>query len=357
MKKIFLLFALVIIALWWFGFANSNTPPVALSKRIFANSLRIRTLGKRFMLHRKGDRLLYATARKLIDHRLRAWKKNSLSSIPKTIHQIWPYDAPIPDHLALSTMMTKNNHTNFSYTLWTPQMYEEPLTCLLGEEWKTLPPQIIRDLAAATILWRYGGVVVDVETACVQTLSSVLSLGDCIIGFEPPLKNRSYQRRLVLSPSVIAAAPTHPLIQSWLTEMIGRIKGGTKQQKEKYPWICQDSLNFVATRPRQNLKNTLFVGPTYFCPVCPSHIHKFKQKLDGIRKFHHVRRILHALHIIDIPPFTQIARETLGVHMSGGRQARTSLLTLSEPKDGPSQEYGEANAQQKIALETGKERI
>jgi len=325
MKKLF--FLCLIALIWWFGFAHKDEIPVALSKRAFDSALGIRTLGRRFVLHRKCDRVLYKTARKCIDHRLQAWKSHEKSNIPKVIHQIWPFNEPIPDALARAAMTTKTHHGDFVYTLWTPSMFEESLSSLVGAVWKELSPQVIRDLAAATILWQHGGIVVDLETECVQTLAPLLELGNCIIGFEPPLERRSYQRRLVLSPSLIAAEAMHPLIQSWLTEMVGRIQKGTKQQRN-HLWICQDSLSAVASQ--QKVDNILFVSPTYFCPIAPNHIHSFTQNLDGIKKSPLLRRILQALYIVDAPPFSQISRETCGVHMSGGRESKHSLLATEQ---------------------------
>jgi len=324
MKKLF--FLLCTAFLCWSLYTYKKGIPTALSKRSFDHALGTRALGRRFVLHRKIDRTLYTKARGLIDQRLDAWKAHKKTAIPKIIHQIWPIDGPIPDELARASIVTRAHHKDFEYKLWTPDMFEKMLTSLLEDEWRELSPQVIRDLAAAAILWQHGGVVVDLETECVQTLSPLLKLADCIIGFEPPLDNRSYQRRLVLSPSLIATEPTQPIIQSWLTEMITRIKRGTKEQKEKHLWICQDALNSVVSKPKQKLGKALFVSPAFFCPISPGHIQGFTQNLDGIKKTSLVRRILQALCIIDPPPFSQISRETIGVHMSGGRESKFSLL-------------------------------
>jgi hypothetical protein len=111
--------------------------------------------------------------------------------------------------------------------------------------------------------------------------------------------------------------------------MISRIKIGTKQQKENHLWVCQDALNSVVSQPKQKLGKALFVSPAFFCPISPGHIHRFTQNLDGIKKTPLFRRILQSLYIIEAPPFSQISRETVGVHMSGGRESKFSLLASS----------------------------
>ena len=303
-----LLFYLAPVVLFSFlAWYSSKTDPVrcppALSRAAFDRSIGIDCLGSEFILQRSLDRKIRKKARELISQRKAEAASGKESSIPRIIHQVWTSESPLPDQLAASARLLKQQHPDFTYILWGPKEYEPILQGLIGPAYSSLPLPVVRDLAIAAVLWRQGGLAVDLEAECVQPATPLLSLGDCLLGFDPPRAKAKYGRHLFLSPSVMAATPSHPLVMAYLTEMIRRIKEGEQSGEYKVGWITQDALTTAASQSTQ-ADRVLFFGPTYFCPINRDHISHFREILEGERKRSMVKKVLHSLHMISIPPYS-----------------------------------------------------
>jgi mannosyltransferase OCH1-like enzyme len=319
MKKAFLYLTPVILLglLTWYSFKTDPIMrPPALSKDAFDRSIGIESLGKKFVLHRVLDRKIRTKAREFISQRKSEFVPGKASSIPHIIHQIWTSEDPLPDQFAAAARLVQQQHPDFTYVLWKPKEYEPILQEIVGPSYESIPLPIQRDLAAAAVLWRLGGIVVDVQAECVQPATHLLSLGDCLLGFDPPQASAKHGRRLFLSPAVMAATPSHPLMMAYLAEMLRRIKNNEAYDIE---WISRDALTTVASKTSIN-DRVLFLGPTYFCPINRKHIRHFREILEGERKRSMIKKALHSLHLISIPPYSDIARETVFVHMEGGRE-------------------------------------
>ena len=322
MKKIFLYLAPVVffgLLGWYSAKTDPLRSPPALSRAAFDHSIGIDSLGSKFILHESLDRKIRTKARELISQRKAEAAAGISSSIPRIIHQIWTSTSSLPDQFAAAARLLKQQHPDFTYILWSPKEYEPILEELIGPSYSLLPLPVVRDLAAAAVLWKQGGLVVDLEAECVQPATPLLSLGDCLVGFDPPRAKPRHGRRLLLSPAVMASTPSHPLMMAYLAEMVRRVKEGESSGDYKTEWITQDALTSVASQSLQ-AGRVLFVGPTYFCPVNRDHIDHFRSILEGEKKRSMVKKVLHSLHMLSIPPYSDIARETVFVHMEGGRE-------------------------------------
>ena len=333
MKRILLFLVPIALAslFWWH---SSRTDPLrcppALSKSAFDSSIGIDCLGSEFVLHRPLDQEIRKKAHTLIDQRKSEWDSKPHSSIPHIIHQVWTSEEALPDQFAAASRLLQHQHPNFTYILWTPKEYGPILQELVGPEYSSLPLPIQRDLVVAAVLWQQGGLAADLEAECVQPVTSLLPLGDCLLGFDPPRAKPKHSRRLLLSPAIIATAPSHPMIKVYLAEMIRRVKDGEQCGRYKIEWITQDALTTAAAQ-FPNTGRILFFGPTYFCPVNRDHIRHFRKILEGEEKRSMVKKVLHSLHLVSIPPYSDIARETVFVHMEGGREK----IRRAENKYGP----------------------
>ena len=322
MKKLLLYLVPVVLfglLAWYSSKTDPARRPPALSRAAFDRSIGIDCLGSNFILHRPLDRKIRKKAHECISQRKAEAASGKASFIPRIIHQVWTSESPLPDQFAASARLLKQQHPDCTYILWGPKEYEPILQGLVGPTYSSLPLPVIRDLVVAAVLWQQGGLAVDLEAECVQPATPLLSLGDCLMGFDPPRASARHGRRLLLSPSVIAAAPSHPLMMAYLAEMIRRIKEGEKVCEYKVEWITQDALTTVASQATQ-ADRVLFFGPTYFCPVNREHIDHFRRILEGEKKRSMVKKVLHSLHMVSIPPYSDIARETVFVHMEGGRE-------------------------------------
>jgi mannosyltransferase OCH1-like enzyme len=324
-KKVLLLLTpfVILSALVYLYNRQATTHPLALSKEAFDSSIGVDRFGKEFVFEKPLDLEMGQIAYSLIEMRSKEWHEGSLPLIPFEIHQIWVGEGPLPDDLARGAQSVRLFHKNAPYTLWTAKEYEPLLKKALGSASDSLPKELVRDIVAALILLQKGGVVIDLEAECVQPITPLLSLGDCIIGFEPPSRCAHFKRRLLLSSSVIAAVPAHPLIREWLKTMIHRAQFMTAMKQKKFSlWATQEALTTTMACLAKEYGRTLLVGPTYFCPVAPSYIREFQGILDGTQHHSTTKKVLQSLHVLETLPYSDVALETVCIHMKGGRQGK-----------------------------------
>lgn len=319
MKK-FLLFCFLCSCIVIGGFFYfSKEMPQPLSQGAFDASIGITSLGREFVVEGPLDQAIYNCATTLIEKRAteQEQKKVSFNPIPKKIHQIWTERESLPDDLERGVASVQLHNGDCFHTLWTPEQYEPLLLSVYGT--KDIPKGLERDMVAAAILIEHGGIVVDLEEECVGSFFPLLSLGDCVVGFEPPRKKDLFGRKLYLSSSVIASSPSHPLIKAWAHEMYTRSVEGL--HKQFMIWATQESLTAVFAAKAIEEGHALFVGPTYFCPITSDNRKEFLNTIDGIKHRGFIQKTAGTLHLISPEPYSKIACETICIHMKGGRQA------------------------------------
>ena len=292
-------------------------------------------LGESFVFELPADQHMRLIARKLIEKRKKEFTPHEGFSIPKTLHQIWPFEENLPDDFARTSLLLREQHPSFSHKIWRPSDFAPLLTATFGEDWEKLPPHLIRDLVAAAVLLQEGGVVVDFESECVQPIDTLLSLADCIVGFEPPLVRPRFQRRMFLSSALIASVPRHHFINTWFQKMAFRAKLFLQDPSLDPLFISQESLTSSVDADEKNQDRLLLVGPTYFAPINPAHITKAREQWDGLRKRSLSEKILQTLHLRMPVPFSSIDEATVCIHMHGGRQSRKCFEDTVTSKDGP----------------------
>lgn len=328
MKKWLIVVGCLVLGIIVFSFFHGHSRPPFLSKHAFDTSCGITTLGHKFVVHRSKDRAMRNLAHTLID------TSRTQGLIPQPpphkIHQIWASSEPMPDELVRATHSVQQSNPDYAYALWNPAAYEPLLDATYGKGWRQLPKEIVRDLAAGTILYEHGGIVLDVEMECVGSFTPLLSCADCVIGFEPPHKRARYGRRLLLSPSCIVARAHHPIVAEWTKSVWERSQ---KALDEKCDFdllqITQDSLCQVVMELGTTSGRTLLVGPTFFCPVSPQHIEEFHNILDRTVRRSMGKKIAQTLHLTNVPLYSTLAQETLCVHMLGGRRAKCATADLT----------------------------
>jgi mannosyltransferase OCH1-like enzyme len=90
-------------------------------------------------------------------------KETGLWMIPKTIHQIWIGPLPAPTRL---TSTWRTMHPDWEYRLWTDHTgWENQSQIDIMSEWNGKA-----DIMRYEILEKYGGILVDADSECVQPL-------------------------------------------------------------------------------------------------------------------------------------------------------------------------------------------
>jgi len=126
--------------------------------------------------------------------------------IPKIIHQIW-IGTCVPPEFEKFQASCKLYHPDWEYRLWTQNdilalhMHNENLVL------KSRNPGEVSDLMRYEILYRYGGVYLDFDCECLQSLDELHYLYDFYIGIQP-LDSELVQ----LGIGIIGSVPNHPML-------------------------------------------------------------------------------------------------------------------------------------------------
>lgn len=127
--------------------------------------------------------------------------------IPKIIHQIW-IGPSVPEELRAFAQTWQEQHPDWEYRLWTQHDVAE--FGMTNKKFfdESRNPGEKSDLMRYEILHRYGGVYVDMDFECLQSLDELNHLYDFYIGVQP-LDGGLVQ----VGIGLIGCVPNHPLLK------------------------------------------------------------------------------------------------------------------------------------------------
>jgi mannosyltransferase OCH1-like enzyme len=131
-------------------------------------------------------------------------------TIPRTIHQIWVGDKPMP----VQWMITwTEKHPDFAYHLWTEKEIDG-LGLINRKKYDYFMAKKdyagAADIARVEILYQFGGVYVDADSICLQPIDDLLAC-EFFAGFE-------YDRRI--ANGTIGAIAQHPILREYLVRIM-----------------------------------------------------------------------------------------------------------------------------------------
>jgi len=143
-------------------------------------------------------------------------------TIPRIIHQTWKNET-IPAHFALLVDTWKQNHPGWEYVLWTDEMnrtfIQEHFPAFI-DQYDAFKYNIQRvDAVRYFILYKLGGVYVDLDFECIKNLEPLLENEACVMGVEPPLHCAIHKKDMIISNAFMACAPGNPFMQALCEEM------------------------------------------------------------------------------------------------------------------------------------------
>lgn len=130
------------------------------------------------------------------------------SVIPRIIHQIWVGPKPLPHDYAPLIEKIKSTHAGWEHRLWTEESLPDGM---IRTEWrdKLRFPAERADLLRLELLYKYGGVYLDVDFDVHKPLDQLLHIAPIVIAdLKPGRVNNAF----------MAAVAGHPLIHAMIME-------------------------------------------------------------------------------------------------------------------------------------------
>jgi mannosyltransferase OCH1-like enzyme len=147
--------------------------------------------------------------------------------LPRVFHQIWVGDGPVPERFDAYRESWGRLHPDWEIRLWRDGDLPKLRNRALFDQAKRFVPaanvgQFRADVARYELLWRFGGVYVDVDFEALKPIDDLLGGVGCFAAWE-------VQDRWV-NNAVMGAMPGHPFV--WrlidkLTESVVRRPGQT----------------------------------------------------------------------------------------------------------------------------------
>jgi mannosyltransferase OCH1-like enzyme len=133
--------------------------------------------------------------------------------IPRTIHQIWVGPDPLPKEFAAYVDTWKRQHPQWEHRLWTEDDIPSDLRRREPLE-RIRHPAERSDILRLELLWRHGGVYVDVDMECVSPLDPHIGDADFVTAWLKPAEPGKGR----VNNAFFGSVPEHPLIDHALDE-------------------------------------------------------------------------------------------------------------------------------------------
>ncbi|GHT10499.1 hypothetical protein FACS189426_10800 [Bacteroidia bacterium] len=149
--------------------------------------------------------------------------KGGRMKIPRIIHQIFE-DPEGPSETLLQLAETwKQFHPDWEYRFWNKPAIDEFLVSKFPDfipYYRNFSFNVQRwDAIRYLILYYYGGLYVDLDYECLQSLDLLLVGHTCCMGMEPTVNSVIHSQPLIIGNALMASTPGHNYFKSIIQEM------------------------------------------------------------------------------------------------------------------------------------------
>lgn len=140
--------------------------------------------------------------------------------IPKLIHQIWVGPKPIPSGLFPLMDSWQQHHPDWEYKLWTDSEVADFELYNQKAYDSATNYGMKADILRIEILYRYGGLYVDIDQLCLKPHDIFHHLSNLYCG----ILHSSMTNVMCVSNAVIGAKPGHPILLRYMTKLQEKVE-------------------------------------------------------------------------------------------------------------------------------------
>lgn len=190
-----------------------------------------------------------------------------MPEIPKVIHQIWSgVNEPLPLHFKQFGDTWKEYHPIWKYEFWDnqrindfmQQFYPHYLNIYHGFKYNIQRWDAIRYL----ILYKIGGMYVDFDYECLDSLDNLLKDKSCCFSAEPDEHAQLFGKDIYFNNALMASVKEHPFLKTIIGEIFD-YPNNENIYKDKIIEILETTGPLFLTNlyERYTDKNTVFIIP------------------------------------------------------------------------------------------------
>ncbi|MCL2651594.1 MAG: hypothetical protein FWD60_11310 [Candidatus Azobacteroides sp.] len=181
---------------------------------------------------------------------------NERMKIPRIIHQIYEDPEGPPEFLLSLAETWKKLHPEWEYRFWNRKAIYDfmELTCPgFIPYYQSYPFNVQRwDAIRYLILYHIGGIYVDLDYECLQSLDTLLMDSTCCMGMEPAINSIIHLRPMIIGNALMAAVPKHPYMAAVIEDMKANISIDYRQGDSIQ--IMETTGPFMVTRVYEQFK-------------------------------------------------------------------------------------------------------
>jgi len=154
-------------------------------------------------------------------------KTNSIKetgNIPPIIHQVYEAMEGPSEALIEISKSWKKFHPEWEYRFWNKETMENFLHADFPDflsVYRNYPFDVQRwDAIRYLLLYRFGGLYVDMDYECLASLDILLQDSDCCLGLEPKLHSREFNIPYSVGNALMATIPNHLFFKTIIEDLI-----------------------------------------------------------------------------------------------------------------------------------------
>ncbi|WP_276089681.1 glycosyltransferase [Pedobacter sp. JY14-1] len=189
--------------------------------------------------------------------------------IPKIIHQTWK-TKQIPEHFRLLKETWIKLHPDWTYILWTDEdnrrFIQNHFPSFL-EKFDSYPTNIQRvDAIRYFILYTMGGLYVDIDYECLQSVQSLLENKSAVFGSEPAGHCMRFNMDMIVSNAFMACKKKDPFFELLCRSMEDTIQQDTKTITSVLETTGPFKLSKLVAENRASFDISI-IEPSVICPL------------------------------------------------------------------------------------------
>jgi len=216
--------------------------------------------------------------------------------IPRIIHQTWKNEF-VPEVFKEMAFSCREKHTDWKYLFWTDEMNRDFIKehfPFFIHRYDAYTANIQRvDAVRYFVLYKYGGVYVDLDIECLANITPLVEDAECVFGKEPDEHCRIHNKNVIISNAFMASVPGHEFFGALCTELDTN-KPVTDHPNDK---ILESTGPFMLSRifgEYSGKKNIKLVEADLIYPLSKEELERnnaskddFREKLRNAYAIHH----------------------------------------------------------------------
>jgi mannosyltransferase OCH1-like enzyme len=180
--------------------------------------------------------------------------------IPRIFHQIWVGPDPFPDEFIAYQQTWLEHHPGWELRFWTEETFPQPEELRRPEAAEKLrAPWERGDIFRLEVLWRHGGVHVDTDFECRQSIEPLIENAELFIGLRKPKK---------VNGALMGSVAGHPLLARGLDGIRPRASYGMQMGAGEANVKDETGPEFLDSL-LLGRDDVLFIPPPVFYPRTP----------------------------------------------------------------------------------------